>query len=227
MVKRAAEIFDQEFSNRAIQGEDKVALLKRLEENMTAETVMAYHRKLMEDTQAVAKGSRIAQHFGRMSDRLGSEVEAQARRGNVNLMLGILMTAIGLAILGWSVYYAPGGKLEDLLAYFAPRLTLGILIQVFSYFFLRLYKQSLSEIKYFQNEITNIESQQLAILLAQSSSDTALPTRIVEALMKTERNFLMNKDQTTIELERERIEQSKVSELLQAVKAYAKPKDES
>lgn len=224
MLKKSLEVFDEVVAKQLFTDEDKAQMLKRLEENMTADAVMSYHSSIMADTQSRAKESMIPRHFHRMYDRLSAEVEAQARRGNLNLILGILTTAMGLGILGYSVYFAPGGKLEDLIAYFAPRLTLGILVQVFSYFFLRLYKQSLSEIKYFQNEITNIESHQLAILMAKTSDDAALPSRIVETLMKVERNFLMNKDQTTIELERERIEQSKVSELIQAVKEYTKPR---
>ena len=49
------------------------------------------------------------------------------------------------------------------MAYYAPRLTLSIFIEFFSFFFLRLYKTGISEIKYFQNELTNAELKFIAV----------------------------------------------------------------
>ena len=90
-----------------------------------------------------------------------SEVSALSRRGNLNLSLGIATTIIGLIILGYFVLEIdsiPEDKMA-FIAHFIPRLSLVVLIEVFAYFFLKLYKSSLSEIKYFQNEMTNAEAK--------------------------------------------------------------------
>jgi len=43
-----------------------------------------------------------------------------------------------------------------------------MLIELFAYFFLKLYKSDLSEIKYFQNELTNVEMRYAAVRLADA-----------------------------------------------------------
>ncbi|MEI8616865.1 hypothetical protein P4S63_03450 [Pseudoalteromonas sp. B193] len=88
-----------------------------------------------------------------------------------------------------------------------------MLIEVFAYFFLKLYKQGLSEIKYFQNEITNIESKFLALRLSSKSGQGDCIKEVVANLLTTERNFVLEKGQTTIELEQVRIDQKQRSEL--------------
>lgn len=42
------------------------------------------------------------------------------------------------------------------------------MIELFAYFFLSLYRTSLQKIKYFQNELTNIEAKQIALRAALS-----------------------------------------------------------
>ncbi len=87
-----------------------------------------------------------------------------------------------------------------------PRVTFVIFIEVFAYFFLRLYKQGLTEIKYFQNELTNVESKITALEVAYIKNDTNAISNVIDALSKTERNFILNKDQTTIEIEKTRLD---------------------
>ena len=72
---------------------------------------------------------------------------------------------------------------------FLPRLTLVVLIEIFAYFFLRLYKSSLGEIKYFQNEITNIEAKALALQAAELAGDKESTASIINRLADTDRNF--------------------------------------
>lgn len=73
-------------------------------------------------------------------------------------------------------------------------------------FFLRLYKSILADIKYFQNEITNIEAKMLAINVSLISDGNKFLENVVDSLAKTERNFVLSSGQTTIELEREKID---------------------
>src|SRR5574339_301622 len=55
----------------------------------------------------------------------------------------------GWRVLGYAVFNPPATvAAPELLSYFVPRVSLVVLIEVFAYFFLRLYKQSLNEIKY-------------------------------------------------------------------------------
>ena len=103
------------------------------------------------------------------------------------------------------------------ISHFVPRLTLVILIELFAYFFLSLYKASLAEIKYFQNELTNIESKELALQAALNSGEASMISDIVSKLALTERNHILSKDQTTVELERARLEKDSKSEIAKYV----------
>lgn len=100
-----------------------------------------------------------------VSARLRKELASLERRGNVNLVLGGAATLVGLGLLG---YFVVGANVDmrsvpSLLAHYLPRITLVLFIQVFAYFFLKLYKASLLDIKYYQNELTSHESRVLAV----------------------------------------------------------------
>jgi hypothetical protein len=160
--------------------------------------------------------------FSRTLERLYSEIEALTRRGNLNLSLGVLTTIIGLGILGYFVVEIdsiPEDKMA-FIAHFIPRLSLVVLIEIFAYFFLKLYKSSLSEIKYFQNEMTNAEAKLAAIKCSMIIADNTAIFSVIKALALTERNAILEKGQTTAEIEKARIEQQNISTLSEKVSNF-------
>ncbi|WP_139433678.1 hypothetical protein [Aeromonas veronii] len=153
--------------------------------------------------------------------RLYREISDLRLRANMNLVIGIAITALGLAVLYQTVGFAEKMHeiqpqtlygtantplFKELFLSFAPRIMLVIFIEMFAYFFLRLYKQGLSEIKYFQNELTNIESKVIALEVCYLNDDNQAMTTVIDALSKTERNFVLEKDQTTIEIEKSKLD---------------------
>ncbi|MFW2161099.1 hypothetical protein ACG93T_06900 [Acinetobacter beijerinckii] len=182
--------------------------------------------KLAADQQRESQDRELTTRLDDSRIRLQRELDALGRRGNLNLALGAITTVIGLTFLGFSVF-AEAGMAKDLWAlvsHFVPRLTLVLLIELFAFFFLSLYKSSLSEIKYFQNELTNIESRQLALRAAMESKDSALIADVVGKFASTERNHILSKDQTTIELEKVRIDRDAQSGLVKAVAEFFQKK---
>lgn len=155
-------------------------------------------------------------------NRLYREISDLRLRANINLLIGMVITFLGLIILYQTVGVAEklhliqqdptstmktGNDLfKELFLSFAPRVMLVIFIEMFAYFFLRLYKQGLSEIKYFQNELTNVESRIIALEVCHLNSDSNAMSTVIESLSKTERNFVLNKDQTTIEIEKSKLD---------------------
>jgi hypothetical protein len=103
----------------------------------------------------------------------------------------------------------------------------GLSIEVFAFFFLRLYKVNLEDTKFYQNELTNIDSKLIALkttLIGERDNDVS---DVVRELAGTERNFVLKKDETTVELERTRIERSTYKETIDGLVALAekmKPK---
>src|SRR5262249_37303871 len=132
------------------------------------------------------------------SQRITQQIAALGSRANVNLFIGLILAISGI---GFLVYYVQTHLMQPtddiwkfIFTSFLPRLSLVSIIELFSYFFLRLYKQAIDEIKYFQNEITNIDMKMLAARVTQELSRDN-PSTIIAALAATERNFLVPKDQ--------------------------------
>lgn len=202
---------------------------------------------VIEQPQVSSLKDRIVeQQFEQSRARLSREIASLQWRGNLNLVLGILISVSGLSVLG--IFLLPsnfiisnvsaggnisivtnGGKMSNevisFLIHFIPRLTFVLLIELFAYFFLKLYKSSLSEIKYFQNEITNIEAKHLALRAAFLAGSVTLSNKVISSFVDTERNHILEKGQTTVDLERSRIDREQwtdVAKTLSSVLDFVK-----
>jgi len=158
----------------------------------------------------------VENHFGATIDRLKEELFVLSKRSNLNLSLGIVTTITGLGLLGTFVLTVKPvpNDAGQYITNFLPRISLVILIEVFAFFFLKLYKATLAEIKYFQNETTSIESKYLALKVAMRVSDQPNIETILEHFAKTERNFILEKGQSTVDLERSKIDQQATKDIL-------------
>lgn len=201
----------------AIGAENKdelVSLLKReIQEESTSLASQEFLDKVKKEAATSDQTKEIEKVFSRTLERLYTETSALGRRGNLNLSLGILTTIVGLAILGYFVVEidtVPEDKVA-FVAYFIPRLSLVVLIEIFAYFFLKLYKSSLSEIKYFQNEMTNSEAKLAALKCSLMTNDSEATSNVIKALSETERNAIIEKGQTTAEIEKSKVEQQSIS----------------
>lgn len=137
--------------------------------------------------------------------------------------MGSTITIVGLMALSYFVFYAvhpPPAEVTETTIYFGTRLTLVVFIEVFAYFFLRLYRYSLFEIKYFQNEITNARFKIVALEACSREGSKATLDKMCMELVKTERNFVLKKGETTLSLRRDEIEQmsdSSVAKLIERI----------
>ncbi|WP_426214718.1 hypothetical protein [Pseudomonas sp. DWRC2-2] len=246
-VNKASRMLE-EVERRNAELTDKLSLLdKKLEEAETSKGLSPEDRQRVVDgaikassTEAIKEvfAFETARLESQLSDNLGLDrLESVARnsvgrltreisdlrlRSNINLIIGMSITAGGLWLL-WSTVsiidasellklLAAGGAesdskfLKSLILPIIPRILLVVFVEIFAYFFLRLYRDGLSEIKYFQNELTNVESKLTAIEFAYITKDNEALKSAIEALSGTERNFVLAKGQTTVELERAKSE---------------------
>jgi len=165
-------------------------------------------RLMQRVTNAEAKALDIEYLLRRSLTRLEAEISEVRRRGGINLAMGMSITLVGLGILGYAVYAAPSLQATpvELAMYFLPRLSLALVTEMFAYFFLRLYKHSMTETKYFQNELTGAEARALSILMASKHEAPALIASVAKSLAALDRNHVLEKGQTTVEIEQARIE---------------------
>lgn len=230
-VDRAAAQLEKALKVTTILGEvDKSALVDDLKVKIEKESASSVLEDIAMTVAATQRRALQKQNYVSSFDeskaRLSQERRSLTFRGNLNLALGAVTTVIGLIILGLSDF-AKLTQSKDILefaAHFLPRLSLVLMIEIFAYFFLALYKTSLHEIKYFQNELTNIESKQIALRAALDSGDEEVVADIVASLATTERNHVLLKGQTTLELERIKIDREGQSELVRSLRELLKGK---
>lgn len=190
-----------------------------LTDTASDELLQELQRKVEKLQQNQKIDSIMERHFDNTISRLKEELFSLSKRSSLNLSLGVATTLVGLVMLGYFVF-STSISFEhtfDFIENFVPRLSLVIFIEIFAYFFLRLYKDTLSEIKYFQNEITNIEAKHLAVQIAISSDSENGITTSITGLLSTERNHVLQKGQTTVEIEKARTEQQLTNSVLEKV----------
>lgn len=165
--------------------------------------------------------------------RLFREISDLRLRANINLLIGMAITAGGLYLLWTTVSMVDSSVLlkqlasegpesntkfiKNLVLPILPRIMLIIFIEIFAYFFLRLYKIGLDEIKYFQNELTNVESKLFAVNYALATGNADALQVSISSLANTERNFVLEKGQTTVELEKAKSESELTRNIIKTI----------
>jgi len=154
-----------------------------------------------------------AQYKNEIIQRFQKLINAFSRRANINLVIGVLITLISFIGLGYTLFQFNGDYENDntILNYFLPRFLILAFVQIFAFFFLKNYRSNIEDIKYYQNEITNIELKSLALSYDSINED---PERnkdiILNDLIKSERNFILNKGQSTANLSKEKSDSTQI-----------------
>lgn len=130
-------------------------------------------------------------------DRLNAEVNKLNGRALLNLIVGSIVTVLAALAL---VYVAVTDPLRDVLAtgaarplqwlelaaHYIPRLSIVIFLEVFAFFFLRLYRSTLAEVRLYQLDLTRLSTQAAAIELMFTSSNEAERAATAAALINVE-----------------------------------------
>lgn len=119
--------------------------------------------------------------------RLYREIRELNQRARLNLAIGSFVTLLAATMLFYLVLSAPPAAVTalSLSAHYLPRLSIVIFTEVFAFFFLRLYKNALSDIRAYQVDLTELTNNATAVELALSSGSTQDQTPISTALIGT------------------------------------------
>lgn len=152
--------------------------------------------------------NEIKHTFLSSENRITRELFGLKVRSNLNLAIGSTISVIALIVLGVFINSENFNDSDYLkvLVHFLPRLSLVLFIEMFALFFLRLYKLELLSMKYYHNELTNIESKKIATIISVRHCEKDKIWETVNCLMKVERNIVLRKKDTTLELETQKIE---------------------
>ena len=199
------------------------AILKKIKDNASQEYLSEVRELIKSEEQENYFLKDLMELHDNVVRRIDSELEALSRRGNLNLVLGIFTAVAGIMLLGYFVISSgsyigrTGLTFQEFISSFIPNISLVLIVEVFAYFFLRLYSTSLAEIKYFQNELTNVQAKFSALKSALHLSDDQASREVILQLSRTERNFIISKRQTTADLERSKIENRSFVSLVAAI----------
>ena len=205
-MKEKLDNLSNEMSNSNLDIEQEKKIIDLLKERILSDTSIDIYNELKQNISTsidLEIKSRISNNFNKMAERLQREIYALERRAKVNLMIGSITAIIGIFSFVYFIMQNITSSQEDydFLTEFLPRLSLVLVIEIFAYFFLNLYKSSLSEIKYFHNELTNIEYRFIAMEETVLNNDKTTLKIIIREFLKIERNFLLKKGQSTVYLE--------------------------
>lgn len=181
-------------------------LIQEIKKKIAGRLILDASLDLKKDIQNIREQVSINDHYENMVIRIKSEIDRVNRRGGSNLGIGSVIALFGMFYLGYAVANQPGSNnMVEYVIHMIPRISFVLVIEIFAYFFLKLYRNGFDEVKYFQNELTNIEAKVLAIKFLRDVKNEELMSEVIKSLMTTERNFILSKGQTTVSLEKERI----------------------
>jgi len=221
ILSSSRDISTRETVKLDVSDEVKAQLLRQLEFSMQKQiqedSFKAFDQELAKRELKLKTWEESVSGFDTIRERLLLETKRLQKRANINLFLGTFITIIAGIGLLFIVVLRPfdltGFPKEEyswrIVSHYIPRLSLIIFAQVFAFFFLRLYKADLADIKYYQNEITNVEMRLAALKTSLSIEQRELPKEdkeilknVLAELVRTERNFVLKKGETTVELEK-------------------------
>lgn len=202
--------------------EQKEKIVDAIRSGITNEVIDKFREIGNEELKKKTRYDAIAENFNKTERRIENEIKALNKKSNVNLTIGVITTASAVIFLFY-VSLNLAHTFTDWLSfisYFIPRLTLVIFIEVFSFYFLKLYKTNLNEIQYYQNEMTDIEFKIVSLKSALLGQDEEFLKQLLSEVIKIDHNKIIKKDETTIEIEKYRAENENSKELLNRIFDY-------
>lgn len=157
------KISDMSYSQLQLKEGQQEAIIKELRATVSNDLAALFEREYSASVLSSIQLKQAKENFSKSIERLTKEIDILTRRANLNLVIGVLTTAIAVSLLAYMVLGNDANldTLTGLLSYYLPRVTVVIFIEVFSFFFLKMYKSNLAEIKFYQQEITKISTQQV------------------------------------------------------------------
>lgn len=154
--------------------------------------------------------NEIKHTFLASEERIKIEIKNLKRRATINLSLGVSLSIAALLVFFFLVYNEkPDEDYQKVFLHFAPRVGLVVFVELLAYFFLKLYKSTLTSVQYYHNELTNIETRKIAAIIAIKHCKEDKIWQTVEYLLKVERNVLVKDKETTIQMEMLKLQSEK------------------
>ncbi len=153
----------------------------------------------------------ILENFNIIKQRLYNEIENNYNQSNLHFLIAFLISWFLISFIGYFFIFSYNSSFKELENWidftilYLPRLLIVIGFGTLFLYYMKSYKTKLIDIKYYQNEITNIELKLIAFNTA-FIKDNNVSDKILMNFIETERNYKLNTNETTKELEHLKIE---------------------
>lgn len=167
---------------------------------------------------------RIQNDIEIVNTRINIETQRLSKNATLNLLIGSIATILSVSYLLVVLLLNPPNidNSNSILSYYISRISIVVFTEIFAFFFLKMYKANQNDLKYLNNEMTTISIKIIALKTAISSKNADIMKITIEELVKTERNFVLKKDESTIELEKHKIESNENTKIIETLKDLVK-----
>ncbi len=154
---------------------------------------------------------KIWENIYKIKQRLSNEIEISYAHANLHFLIAFLVSWFLISFIGY-FGFTFNSTLPNFTNWFdfsilyLPRLIVVLGLGTLFLYFMKSYKTKLIDIKYYQNEITNIELKIIALKTAFIKDDKNILEKVSINFVEAERNFKLNTNETTKELESLKIE---------------------
>ncbi len=201
-----------ELNSIVFTDEDKEKLLgiieSKVEKSVADRVIQSFEENYAKSAILQNNYKELLHEIDRVNRRLNNEIARLSLRANLNLAIGSATTIIAILILYLTVVNQDLNfdSFNESLSFFIPRISIVVFIEIFSFFFLKIYKSNLSDIKYYQNEITNADFKVFAMKAAFAKGDEAPINDVIKEFSSVERNFIIKKGESTVEIEKNKLD---------------------
>lgn len=156
------------------------------------------------------KHSQIYSVFDNIQERLKDECNRLNKQAIINLFLCFFIAFILMSYITYTSIFVGDIKYSSTLQYFIvkyiPKIIAVTSFLTMFLYFVKLYKTNIIDVKYYQNELTNVEIKQASLKTALLSDDKEIINKVTLELLNIERNAIITKEQTSLEIERIKLE---------------------
>lgn len=132
---------------------------------------------------------RMESSFADSKSRISGVMNSLRFRNKAGILTAFLFAVCGIGCLAFFVMKNPLNQVSgEQIVDFVPRMALILILEMLAYFCLNLYKHGLRDLRYYQNEMTNIESREAALHAALLNGNESQIGGLVAGLFATDRN---------------------------------------
>ncbi len=148
-----------------------------------------YYGQQLEENMEEVRLQVLSDALQTMKMDMVNHIDNQRRNSNIHIVVAIITSLTGIFVLVGTSLNSP-----DHVQFSLSQAVMAVMIGVFAAFFMLQYNAAQNRVKYFQNELTNLNARIAAFQLSYVLEEKDAIRDIIADLTRTERNFKIGKN---------------------------------